>query len=634
MPTAKRLIPALAVLLCALAANGRAQTSSVEVAVEETRAIFSAQGEARMMQVEVYSPGGELLFVSGFVEGRAADWSLRDLAGRPVADGVYLAAITVVDAEGKLTKRVEQVVVGGHAQSPAVAGTAYAPDPTPQAPATITGEGTAGKIAKFTGTHLIGNSVITESAGKINVGANLAPTATLQVNGAQPPAVANGTNADNLLQTTGGKGGNTTASSTVGGAGANIVLMAGSGGNAVSGATNGSGGSVTIQPGSPGTGGSGGSTGKVLIAPTVGKVGIGTSTPSSKLSVKDSALTNVVSAENTSTVVGSVGILGKGITGLAGLASGCCGTGVYGEGNYGVHGKTTGAASISAGVFGEASSDYGVMGKSLGSAGVYGESQATNAGGVYGVNNANSTTAKGVYGFSSRGYGVFGRSVNGYAGYFEGVVGVKSTVEIGGTAFFGASTRQMILLYNNTYAIGVQPSTHYFRTNNGFAWYKGGTHVNTAFSPGTGGVRLMKLDSAGTLTVTSLTQTSDRNVKSGFAAVNPRAILDKLNSLPIQTWSYKADEDAVRHIGPVAQDFKAAFDLGADDKHISAVDADGVTMAAVQGLYRMMLEKEKQNAEKDRKIDELTRRLAQIESQMAEVRRDVRRRRAPRRSGR
>ena len=142
---------------------------------------------------------------------------------------------------------------------------------------------------------------------------------------------------------------------------------------------------------------------------------------------------------------------------------------------------------------------------------------------------------------------------------------------------------------------------------------------------------MMKLDSAGNLTATSFAQTSDRSAKSNFSAVNPRFILDKLAAVPIQTWSYKADSETVRHIGPVAQDFKAAFNLGADDKHISTVDADGVALAAIQGLYQLMLEKDKQNEEKDRKIEQLARKLEEIESQLAEVRRDARRQRATRR---
>ena len=39
-----------------------------------------------------------------------------------------------------------------------------------EAVGTITGQGTTGKIAKFTGTNSIGNSIITESSSKIGIG--------------------------------------------------------------------------------------------------------------------------------------------------------------------------------------------------------------------------------------------------------------------------------------------------------------------------------------------------------------------------------------------------------------------------------------------------------------------------------
>ena len=39
-----------------------------------------------------------------------------------------------------------------------------------------------------------------------------------------------------------------------------------------------------------------------------------------------------------------------------------------------------------------------------------------------------------------------------------------------------------------------------------------------------------------------------------------------------------------RHIGPVAQDFHAAFGLGTHETAIATVDADGVALAAIQGL--------------------------------------------------
>ena len=48
------------------------------------------------------------------------------------------------------------------------------------------------------------------------------------------------------------------------------------------------------------------------------------------------------------------------------------------------------------------------------------------------------------------------------------------------------------------------------------------------------------------------------------------------------------------HLGPVAEDFAAAFALGADERYISTVDADGVALASIQGLYQIIQEKDAQ----------------------------------------
>jgi len=77
---------------------------------------------------------------------------------------------------------------------------------------------------------------------------------------------------------------------------------------------------------------------------------------------------------------------------------------------------------------------------------------------------------------------------------------------------------------------------------------------------------------------------SDRNAKENFEAVNPRQILDQVAELPITSWNYKAEDQQVRHIGPVAQDFHRSFGVGADDKHLAALDGNGVALAAIQGL--------------------------------------------------
>jgi len=104
---------------------------------------------------------------------------------------------------------------------------------------------------------------------------------------------------------------------------------------------------------------------------------------------------------------------------------------------------------------------------------------------------------------------------------------------------------------------------------------------------------------------------SDRNSKEDFAAVNPREVLAKVSALPITEWKYKAEADGGKHLGPMAQDFHAAFGLnGADDKHIATVDESGVALAAIQGLNQKL-------EEKDAEIQDLKARLEKLENLMS-----------------
>lgn len=81
---------------------------------------------------------------------------------------------------------------------------------------------------------------------------------------------------------------------------------------------------------------------------------------------------------------------------------------------------------------------------------------------------------------------------------------------------------------------------------------------------------------------------SDRRRKDNFAAADVRAILARVVALPISTWNYLSDDPRVRHIGPMAQDFHAAFGVGEDDTRIADVDANGVALAAIQGLHQLV----------------------------------------------
>jgi hypothetical protein len=79
---------------------------------------------------------------------------------------------------------------------------------------------------------------------------------------------------------------------------------------------------------------------------------------------------------------------------------------------------------------------------------------------------------------------------------------------------------------------------------------------------------------------------SDRNLKTDVARIDDAAVLDKVAALPISRWSYKS-ERGVRHVGPMAQDFYAAFGVGEDDKHITSIDEDGVALAAIKALHML-----------------------------------------------
>jgi hypothetical protein len=102
------------------------------------------------------------------------------------------------------------------------------------------------------------------------------------------------------------------------------------------------------------------------------------------------------------------------------------------------------------------------------------------------------------------------------------------------------------------------------------------TAVNASGTPTAGATLAAGASSWGTV--------SDRASKENVAPVDGEAILERLSEIPVATWNWKTQDDSIRHIGPMAQDFHSAFEVGEDEKHISTVDADGVALAAIQGL--------------------------------------------------
>jgi hypothetical protein len=106
---------------------------------------------------------------------------------------------------------------------------------------------------------------------------------------------------------------------------------------------------------------------------------------------------------------------------------------------------------------------------------------------------------------------------------------------------------------------------------------------------------------------------SAKTGKTDFADVDPQDVLRKVAQLPITTWRYKEGEGAVRHIGPMAEDFDAAFNVGYGPHTIADLDARGVALAAIQGL----------NAKLETNIAERDQRIAQQGQEIVDLRRAV-----------
>jgi trimeric autotransporter adhesin len=128
-----------------------------------------------------------------------------------------------------------------------------------------------------------------------------------------------------------------------------------------------------------------------------------------------------------------------------------------------------------------------------------------------------------------------------------------------------------------------------------------------------------KLHVAGGVSAIVFVTTSDRNAKENFESVSPREVLEEVAALPITTWTFK-EMPGQKHLGPMAQDFHAAFGLGGGDTGIATVDADGVALAAIQGLNQKL---EAAVRVKDVRIAELEKGLAELKALVSSLAKKV-----------
>src|SRR5438552_9051068 len=251
-----------------------------------------------------------------------------------------------------------------------------------EAVGTITGQGTTGRIAKFTGTNSIGTSIIAESSSKIGIGI-ATPSSKLTVQGSSTNPMILGNNT---------------------GSGAGVQGMS--------------------------TGGFG----VIGKSSRTGVQGISTGAVGNGVWGSSSADTGVFGSTSTgrgvygnATGSGGVGVFGQSSAGNGVEGSSPGGTAVYGNGILGVFGQGNSGGS---GVYGNSGTGVGVWGDSGSSDGVFGRS--TNGTGVHGMANGVGVFGEaGSYGVIARGsVGIYAAPTTGntIAGLFGGNVQINGNL--------------------------------------------------------------------------------------------------------------------------------------------------------------------------------------------------------------
>ncbi len=204
-----------------------------------------------------------------------------------------------------------------------------------------------------------------------------------------------------------------------------------------------------------------------------------------------------------------------------------------------------------------------------------------------GINN----TANGAYS------AVPGGAQNTAAGSTSFAAGLRAQANHAGAFVWGDST--------NSDIASSAPNEFTARTTGGAVFY-----TNTAYTTG-----VAVPAGAG-----SWSSVSDRAVKRNVKRVEPLSILEHLAGVPISTWNYESQDPSIRHVGPMAQDFHAAFGVGENERFIATIDADGVALAAIQGLHQLVQEKDcrlvQMLEENDRRIGDLEERNIELEARI------------------
>ncbi len=303
--------------------------------------------------------------------------------------------------------------------------------------------------------------------------------------------------------------------------------------------------------------------------------------------------------------------------GVAGTSNSDSGIGVHGTGKYaGVSGLAEDTGQTNFGVEGISYSAEGAGVRGIGwstsgsNAGVVGVSNSPQGEGVMGINYATTLTAIGVRAesFSTQGvalvaearassgrnFGILAstNSGSGYSGWFVGGLGLHADKILASRNSDG---------FNPQVSLEEAEEADYARLrlkniSNVQYWdIAGGSTNNTVLNFFTSQQRgnVLSLRATGSPVVAYngaylseggvWVDNSSLNAKTDFAPVDATSVLDRLAGLTVREWSYR-NEDGVRHMGPMAEDFFQTFGLGNDNRSLASLDVNGVALVAIQAL--------------------------------------------------
>jgi len=623
MIIARRSLSTLLLVLCSLSiVTGQELTPPtahspvpiVTATASQERVRYASLGEVQQTRLQVFSADGSQVYDSTFRLGNLIDWQLTDQQGQRLSAGTYLFLVTVKDFSDRLTQKYGTAVL--ESEQVYLEQTSRGELPAPQATA-LEANQQAEALSAIDRIGAAGSNPTSTASTDAPTVIDGAPTGKETATSAPGTGGENATGAGSQnkiakwTDNAGTLGDSTITESSDGriGVGADpvgsiklnissafgtipfgftqnapasafptLALFSTADGAVGQYAATTHNGAVTFLMGATSGRNFGLFANNSFISPNLfikndGNVGIGTTAPSHRLSINGGPFWT------TNNWSGAVELTNASAIGWQANAGGQrFGIGQSTGGLYFFRTTSNPGTTVSPANYDMVITDVGKVGIGTTSPGAKLHVDSPTGTAVYG----SSGSGDGVYGYTLNGTGVYGYTASGI-----GVYGLSGR----GTGVYGSSI-------------------------NGYAGYFDGKAKVTGH---------LEVGSC-----TGCTISSDQGLKANISSIDPRAVLGKLAALPISQWNYKSDGTSVRHVGPMAQDFRAAFDLGKDDKHIDMIDANGVTMASVQALYQLMLEKEKKNEQLADEVRLLRAQLQQQQAQLNQVRRSVRRRAAKR----